>query len=228
MDMASLTMLFFAQFAALALLVPPLVHLADRHRTKIWLALGGPVVLLPLVLVSVAWGLLEPNSTSEATWLAATRLQMLALAFAGMLAGVTLLLARPWPQQAPIIVALAALLLLSTPLWGNPLLGLSGKSVNPLTSRIGLEAADIRTQSARVLSAANPLFTVSQHMGYDWMRSENLMYGNTRLGEDLTATPTDWLYLSLIFGALGLLAYMLAALVRDRERPSLYLPAVED
>lgn len=226
--MQSLTLFFFAEFAALAILVPALVGLGSATSRKLQLGLVGPMAMLPLILIAVAAGLLVPNSSSEAVWLAALRLQVLALAFALALTGLTIMLGRPWPLQAPAVVSLLALAALSTPLWGNPLLGLSSDVLSAPAALLQTTPEALRPFFVQLLSAANPLLTVSDGMGYDWMRSVQVIYQHTRIGTDLAFTAPGWMPLTLALTLLGVLSTGVSTLLRDRERPSLYLPAIED
>lgn len=223
--MQSLTFFFFCQFALLALLVPGLVGLARRGKAKLLVGLIAPPALLPVILVATASGLLEPGSISGAAWPVILKLQLLALAFALLLTGTTMMLSRPWPLQAPAVVTLPALALLFTPLWTNPLLELSNETLQHPAALIGSDAQSL--QLGQIVTAGNPLLTASSELGYDWLRSTNFLYNHSDLS-NLPPSVTSWVTLSLAFAALGTMALMMSALLRDRRRPSLYLDEVDD
>jgi hypothetical protein len=208
--MSNLGLFFFAEFAVLALLTPPLVVLRHTIRGKFLLALLLPLAALLAALLLVRLGLWPATLLGASASAAVFRIQALAAAFSLAVAGLSAFTGRRFPLGGPLAVALLAGLILASPLWGNVLLCLSNQVV--------------RDQSLRCLVAANPLFTVSQELGYDWIHADVLYRLAPRIGEDLPFDAASWLPLTISYGGLGLLSLLSSILVRQHGRPSAFLP----
>lgn len=210
--MKALTLLFFAEFAAVALVAPALTLYARTVRGKLLLVCGPLLVLAAPLLAAIRIWL------PAQSWLTVLSLQFLAVVFGLAVAGVAALASRRWMWGGPVAVSLLALLVLATPFWGDLLLDLDSEAV--------------RSAAASWLVAVNPLFTVDARLPddqFDWMQSRVMYderYGGhklTRLGETSGYASTPVGRLTLWYPLVGLTAAAVAGLVRQKGRPSEYL-----
>ncbi len=187
--MKTLTLIFFAEFALLALAAP----LAGGRRTvkgKLAQALVGPAALGLVLVVLIRLGVWAIDG---ATVTAILEVQALAAGFALAVSGAAALAARRWPAGGSLVVTVLALAVLASPFWGDVLLNL------PLGREV------VAGPVLETLVLPNPLFTVCDITQYDWMHSA-VLYGRlSRLGEDFMPPSGGWLSLAGGYGGLGLL-----------------------
>jgi len=209
--MTALRLFFFAEFATVALAAPVLGLLRRRISSKLFLV-GGPlaVAAVPLAIVVHLW--LPAQPVWDAVWL-----QLLVAAFALAASGVAALLGRRWMRTGPLLATLLALAVLATPFWGDLLWNLDHKAA--------------RSAARGCLVAVNPLLTAAKALHrFDWTHGP-VLYSKpggikmTRLGEDFPYAPTPVWLLSLCYLGTGLLAAVIAGLVRQKGRPAEYLLA---
>ena len=206
--MSPLVVCLFAEFACLALLVPGLTLLRRNVPAKLFVTIAVPVLVTLPLLAAVRLELLPSNFSVTRAMHLLLKVQALAIAFTLALSGASALLGRRWTLGGPVAVSVLAMLLLASPTWGDVLLRLDNKTVQSL--------------AARWLVAPNPLFTVAYLTNYDWTTAKWL-YSMTRIGEDFAFAPTSLPILLIAYGAAGLVAAVLAALVRQKGRPAEYL-----
>ena len=206
--MSLLVVCFFAEFACLALLVPGLTLLRRNVRAKLFVTIAVPVLVTLPLLAAVRLGLLPSYFSVTGAMHLVLKVQALAIVFTVALSGASALLGRWWPLGGPASVSVLAMLLLASPTWGDVLLGLDNKTVQSLAETW--------------LVAPNPLFTIAHLANYDWTHAQTL-YLMTRIGEDFVFAPTSLAVLLIAYGAAGLIAAILAALIRQRGRPAEYL-----
>ena len=202
--MRTLTFVFFAEFALLAMAGPGLTIPFRRVAVKLLLPCLLPIVLTPLLLPAVAW-LLPDQPLSDVL-----QLQVLALSFALAVGGLAALAGRPFPCAGPVLVTLLALALLATPFWGDLLMGIDHDRA--------------RAIALRGLVGVNPLFTVAHRLRFDWTHSI-VLYRLTRIGEDFSYTPAPLWLQTVVSAGGGLLAALVAGLVRPRGAAGDYLVA---
>lgn len=200
--MKTLTLIFFAEFALLALAAP----LAELRRTvtgKLSQALLPSAALTLVLVVLVRLGVW---SMAGATVTLILELQTLALGFSLAVTGAAALAARRWPRGGPLVVTVLALTQLASPFWGDVLLNLP------------LERETVAGPVLDALVTPNPLFTVCDLTQYDWMHS-SVLYGRlSRLGEDFMPPSGGWFSLAAGYAGLGLLLALAAWLFGRRGR----------
>jgi hypothetical protein len=190
--MKTLTLIFFAEFALLALAAP----LAELRRTvmgKLVQALLIPFVLTLVLIVLVRLGVWPSRTMAGTTIALILEIQALAAGFALAVTGAGALAARRWPAGGPLAVTVLALLILASPFWGDVLLDL------PLGQQT------VAGPILQALVTPNPLFTVCDITQYDWMHS-SVLYGRlSRIGEDFMPPSGGWISLTAGYAGLGLL-----------------------
>jgi hypothetical protein len=192
--MKTLTLIFFAEFALLAL-AAPLAGLRRSVKGQLAQALLPPLILTILLVVLVRLGVW---SMAGATVTLILELQALALGFALAVTGAGMVLSRRWPRGGPLVVTVLALALLASPFWGDALLNLP----------LGREA--VAGPILETIVTPNPLFTICDLTQYDWMHS-SVLYGRlSRLGEDFMPPSGNWLSLATAYAGLGLLLALAA------------------
>lgn len=204
--MNALRLFFFAEFALIALVVPPCSIPGRLILSRLGRLVAAPILaLLPLIGAVHLW--LPAQSMLDVIVL-----QLLAIAFTLAAAGAALLAGRVFMYAGPLCVALVALAVLATPFWNNLL----------------LNAGDERLAAAarQGLVVCNPLYCVAADLGqFDWMHTHVIYrsYGGyklTRLGEDFAFSPARTWVLAIVYAALGLVTAGAAGLARPRGRPA--------
>jgi hypothetical protein len=202
--MKTLTLIFFAEFALLAL-AAPLAGLRRTVKGQLAQALLPPLILTILLIVLVRLGFW---SMAGATMTLILEVQALALGFALAVTGSAALAARRWPRGGPLVVTVLALAILASPFWGDVLLNLP----------LGRET--VAGPVLEALVTPNPLFTVCDLTQYDWMHS-SVLYGRlSRLGEDFMPPSGGWLSLAAAYAALGSLLALAAGWFGRRRKLS--------
>ncbi|MBN2584822.1 MAG: hypothetical protein JXL80_17290 [Planctomycetes bacterium] len=207
--MNGLVACIFAEFALLAMIVPGLSLLRRKVRGKLALALMPPaLVTLPLLAMARLQLVSFYGSPTEAMTAVITA-QALAIAFSLALCGTSALFSRRWPIGGPAFVALVAVIILASPVWGDVVLLLKSQTILRFTQTW--------------LVAANPLFSISRAADFDWTHAAVLYNLSTRIGEDLVYEPASWRLQAIVYAAIGLLSAAVSVLVRQAGRPAEYL-----